>query len=81
MNASQETNKHTFAIEGLSCSSCASSAQKLLNNIDGVALASVDFDSKTATINYETAKVSPQQLQTALDQLGYKLIIDSVADN
>ena len=53
----------TLKIEGMTCAhGCAA-----LNKTDGVAKASVDFDAKTATISYDTHKLSKESLISVIE--------------
>lgn len=53
----------SFHIEGMSCEvMCASKIQKELAAMDGVQSAKVDFANKTATVEYDNAKQSPEKL-------------------
>lgn len=53
----------SFNIEGMSCEiMCASKIQKELTATDGVQNATVDFDNKLATIEYDSAVTSPEKL-------------------
>lgn len=65
-----------FPVEKLSCGGCASSAERLLNNQPGVVTASVKFPTKSAKIYYLQNKTTPLKLKTALEQLGYDLVVD-----
>ena len=68
-----------FPIEGLSCASCAVSAEKVLKNQQGVKNAKVNFASGTAYVEYESV-TQPEQLKQALQNIGYDLKIES-SDN
>ena len=68
----------SFHIEGMSCSvGCAKTLEKKLAGLEGVEKATVDFDKKTATVEYDTAKQSPEKLaqtvETAADGKTYKV--------
>lgn len=68
----------SFSIEGMSCSmGCAKTIEKKLAKLDGVQSATVDFDNKTATVEYDTAKQSPEKLaatvEAAADGKTYKV--------
>ena len=44
----------SFNIEGMTCAmGCAKTIEKELANLDGVQKATVDFDTKTATVEYD----------------------------
>jgi periplasmic mercuric ion binding protein len=53
----------TFNIEGMKCAmGCAKVIETKLSSLDGVQKATVDFDKKTATIQYDAAKQTPEKL-------------------
>ena len=53
----------SFTIEGMSCAvGCAKVIEKKLASLDGVQEAKVDFEKKTATISYNSAKQTPETL-------------------
>ena len=53
----------SFTVSGMSCEvMCAAKIEKELSALDGVQKAKVDFDQKTATIQYDSAKQTPETL-------------------
>lgn len=53
----------SFTIEGMSCEiMCASKIQKELTATEGVQKATVDFEKKSATVEYDSAVTSPEKL-------------------
>lgn len=53
----------SFNIEGMSCEvMCASKIQKELTNTDGVQKATIDFEKKSATVEYDAGKITPEKL-------------------
>lgn len=58
----------SFNIEGMSCAvGCAKTIEKKLASLDGVQDAKVDFDKKTATVSYDSAKQTPETLITIVE--------------
>ena len=64
---------NTFPVTGMSCAACASSVESILNNINGVKQASVNFATHTARVEYDAAE---EELQKALQSVGYDLLLD-----
>lgn len=64
-----------FNIDGMTCAvGCAAKIEKSLNNMEGVAAATVDFESKTATVNYNVDKVNTELLTKRVAATGnYKV--------
>ncbi|HEY1145964.1 MAG TPA: heavy metal translocating P-type ATPase [Allosphingosinicella sp.] len=58
-------------IGGLSCSFCVASITKAMHRMDGVREANVNLAHEEALIEYEPAKVTPEQLKHTLVDLGY----------
>ena len=58
----------SFNIEGMSCAvGCAKTIEKKLAGLEGVQDAKVDFDNKTATVSYDSAKQTPETLVTTVE--------------
>jgi len=68
--------KESFPVTGMTCASCASSVESVLKHIDGVIDASVNFASSSVLVEYDK-ELSPNQLQNALREVGYDIIIDA----
>lgn len=53
----------SFTIDGMSCAvMCANKIEKELTATEGVQKATIDFDKKLATVEYDTAVTSPEKL-------------------
>lgn len=53
----------TFNIEGMTCAmGCAKTIENKLAGLDGVQKATVDFEKKTATVEYDAAVQTPEKL-------------------
>jgi Cu+-exporting ATPase len=57
-------------IEGMTCASCASRIERKLNKLEGVT-ASVNYATEKATVEFDPARVSPDALVDAVEQVGY----------
>jgi Cu2+-exporting ATPase len=71
-----DTVKKNFAVLNMSCASCASSSQSILENQPGVVAVSVNYANATALVEYIPTLTDPHQLKTALQSIGYDLMID-----
>lgn len=77
----------SFTIEGMSCAvMCAAKIEKELAAMDGVQTAKVDFEKKTATVQYDDAKLSPDKLVKKVESVAggdtYKVSnVKSTADH
>jgi Cu+-exporting ATPase len=53
----------SFHIEGMTCAiGCAKTIEGKLSGLDGVQKATVDFDKKTATVEFDASKQTPEKL-------------------
>ena len=61
----------TFSIEGMTCAiGCAKTIQEKLAAMDGVQKATVDFDKKMATVEFDATKQTPAKLLEAVETTG-----------
>ncbi|MDO8725768.1 MAG: heavy metal translocating P-type ATPase [Candidatus Methanoperedens sp.] len=63
--------KTTLKLTGMTCASCAQNIEKVLNKIDGVKKATVNFSVEKATIEYDSGKVNPAAFENAITGIGY----------
>lgn len=68
--------KENYPVTGLSCASCASSAESILKAQKGVRYAGVNFANNTATVEYNPQEVTAESLKKAVQSVGYDLIIE-----
>ena len=63
--------KVTFTIDGMVCpDGCAKMIEKKLADTKGVQEAKVDYEAKTATVNFDLDKLSSEQLVKAVESAG-----------
>ena len=58
-------------ITGMTCSSCAGRIETALNEADGIDVASVNLALENATISYDPAKISPEDIKKIVADTGY----------
>lgn len=68
--------KNTFPVLGMSCASCAASAQSMIKASEGVVDASVNYATGNLTVEYFPHQTNPQKLQKQLQSIGYDLLIE-----
>jgi copper chaperone CopZ len=61
----------SLKITGMSCSGCAANVEKALKGVAGVSTATVDLKAGKATIEYDPAKTSENDLVKAVKKAGY----------
>ena len=70
------TVKKSFPVTGMSCASCAISAESIVISEPGVISASVNFASSSLLVEYDPGITSPAKLKQAVQGIGYDLLID-----
>ena len=65
--------KIQIPVDGMTCQGCASSVERAVSKLPGVAQARVNFGSKTATIHFDSAIVSENEIGDAIRAAGYRV--------
>lgn len=63
-------------ITGMSCASCAMSVQSTAATVPGVQQANVNYATQALDIYFDQQKTDQQQIQKAIQNVGYDLILD-----
>ncbi len=61
----------TIPVTGMTCASCVRRVERALGKKEGVASASVNFAAEKATVEYDPAKTSPDDLIGTIEGAGY----------
>ncbi len=78
MSATSANAEHVeLPIGGMTCASCASRIERRLNKLDGVA-ATVNYATERATVEYDPAAATPQQLLETVAAAGYHAELPAV---
>lgn len=72
-----DTITQTFPVLGMSCASCANSAESIVRSQEGVVSASVNFAMGNLTVEYLPKLIDEVQLQKAVQSVGYDLLIEA----
>ena len=70
------TIKKTLPVLGMSCASCAGSAESIVKSEPGVISASVNFATGNLTVEYLPNMTNADRLQKAVQSIGYDLLIE-----
>ena len=61
----------SFKIDGMTCAmGCAKTIESKLSKMNGVQKATVDFDKKQATVEFDAAVISPENLSKTVESTG-----------
>jgi Cu2+-exporting ATPase len=74
------TLKATLPVGGMSCASCSSSVESVLNSQKGVLRATVNLAAKNAFIEFFPNLITIAEMQKAVKSIGYELLSDSSDD-
>lgn len=72
--------KNTYPVLGMSCASCAARVDKTLNVLPGVYQATVNYATAVAQVEYNPEVCSDATLQSAVQDAGYDLLVDTGED-
>lgn len=61
----------TLPVEGMSCNHCKMAVEKALLKVPGVSQAAVDLAGKKASVGYDPAAATRDQLVKAVEDAGY----------
>ncbi len=70
------TIKKTFPVLGMTCASCAGSAQTIVQAQEGVVEASVNFATGNLAVEYLPNMTTAVQLRKAVQSIGYDLLVE-----
>ncbi|TJZ63257.1 copper-translocating P-type ATPase [Sphingobacterium olei] len=73
------TVKNTFPVLGMTCASCAGSAESIIKYQEGVINASVNFATGNLTVEYLPNMTDARKLQKAVQGVGYDLLVEDEA--
>lgn len=81
----QKTEQQTviqvsYPVLGMSCAACAQTVENQLQKQSGVHAAPVNYAAHTVNIEFATEEIAPAQLQAALQDIGYDLLIEGGED-
>ena len=74
MNATADTagtTRITLPVDGMTCAACQANVQRALTATPGVARANVNLMTHEATVHYDSAATTPEQLVAAINDTGY----------
>jgi copper chaperone CopZ len=67
----REPKTIVLEIEGMTCGGCALATRKVLERIDGVRTATVDYETRRAVVTYDPEKITVDRMIAAVKSLGY----------
>ena len=68
--------KRIIPVIGMACSACSANVERNLLTIKGISSANVSLLNRTATIEFDPAIVSLQEIKEKISDIGYDLVIE-----
>jgi copper ion binding protein len=65
----------TLTVKGMSCGGCVRHVETALKKVSGVGAVGVGLAKGKASVEYDTAKATPDALKKAVDAAGYPTTI------
>jgi Cu+-exporting ATPase len=65
-----------FPVEGMTCASCVNRIERYVRKVDGVLDANVNLATESASVKFDPARVSLDDLRAAVEAAGYEARID-----
>ncbi|OQP49958.1 copper-translocating P-type ATPase [Niastella populi] len=73
--------KKTFPVLEMTCAACAVSVESMLQSVEGVKAAGVNFANQSAWVEYNPDIATVEELQKTVRSIGYDLVIDEANSN
>ncbi len=71
--------KKSFRIDGMSCSACSASVERVTSRLDGMRSVSVNLLAKTMYCDYDESRLAPDDIISAVSKAGFEAsVIDEV---
>jgi len=61
----------TFTVEKMTCAACPITVRQAMQKVEGVKSVTVDFEARTATVVFDPAVTTPDQIGAASADAGY----------
>lgn len=72
--------KKTYPVKGMTCASCASSVESMLNSQEGVQQASVNFATNSVLVEFDPEQTNEKNFRQAIDSIGFELVTQQVSE-
>lgn len=71
-----KTTIKTVTVKGMTCASCSAAVERNISKADGVVKATVNLATEKLTVEYDSEKISIEDMASRIDKLGYKVEIE-----
>jgi len=66
--------KHTFEVEGMTCTGCEAHVEIEVSNLDGILSVKASYENTNTVVEYDKTKVDLVVIREAINKTGYKVI-------
>ncbi|MCX7841959.1 MAG: heavy-metal-associated domain-containing protein [Clostridia bacterium] len=63
-----------FNVPSISCSACSNKIQQELKSVNGVHDVQIDMKTQTVRVEFDSAKIQPQDIRKTVSLMGYEVI-------
>ncbi|MBP2626036.1 MAG: copA 1 [Firmicutes bacterium] len=77
-NSEAKLSNLTIKIGGMSCAACANRIEKGLSSLNGVEKAGVNFATEKASVTYNKAHMSLNEISQKIEKLGFQVIKEKI---
>lgn len=70
-----KTERVLIAIEGMQCDGCATGIKAMLKRTPGVLAAEVSYERKEAVVDFDSGRITREQVVEAINNMGYRASI------
>lgn len=73
--------KQSFAVKNMMCAMCVAHVRKAIESLEGVKDVNVNLASNSALIEYDSQKITPEQIKQAVVAAGYDMDTEPLSAN
>lgn len=73
LSAKADNTIKIFSIKGMHCASCVGVIERSVRNLEGVKTCNVNLATEKASVEYDSTKVTEDQIRDAVKNVGYKV--------
>jgi Cu+-exporting ATPase len=81
MAENRKTQKTTFIVEGMHCSSCAMAIEKGLKRREGIVNADLTFATEKLEVEYDSEKVTIPFIKEVVEKIGFKALLEDEVES
>lgn len=66
-------NSAIFTVNGMSCGHCVKAVERAVGALQGISMAKVDLAAKTLSVEFDSSKVSLEDIKKVVVEEGYEI--------